>query len=56
MHWGRSTQRGSMRFRLQRGELQARLRVVADVRDAGSAANTIAQFAVQADQLGAVRA
>ena len=55
IHFGRSDQRGTVRFTLQRGELQAQLRVVADARDAGSAVGTVAQFAVQADRPGAVR-
>ena len=55
VHWGRSDQRGSVRFTLQRGELQAQLRVVADARDAVSAVATAAQFAVQAGRPGAVR-
>ena len=55
VHWGRSDQRGSMRFTLQRGELQVQLRVVADARDAGSAVATAARFVVAAGQAGAVR-
>ena len=55
VHGGRSNQRGTLRFALQRGELQAQLRVVADARDAGSGVGTAAQFAVQAGRPGAVR-
>lgn len=53
---GRSDQRGTMRFTLQRGELLVQLRVVADARDAGSAVRTAAHFAVQAGRPGAERA
>ena len=56
IHFGRADQRGTVRFPLQRGELQAQLRVVADARDAASAVSTVAQFAVQAARPGAVRA
>ena len=56
IHFGRADQRGSVHFTLQRGELQAQLRVVADARDAHSAVSTVARFAVQADRPGAVRA
>jgi len=55
IHFGRADERGTVRFTLQRGELQAQLRVVADARDAGSAVATAAQFAVQAGRPGAVR-
>ena len=56
VHFGRSDQRGTVRFTLQRGELQAQLRVVADARDVDSAVTTAARFAVTATKPGAQRA
>ncbi len=56
VHFGRSDQRGTVRFTLQRSELQAQLRVVADARDVDSAVTTAARFAVTATKPGAQRA
>ncbi len=55
MKWGRSDQRGTVHFELRPGELQARLRVVADANDAASAVGTAARFVVQAGKPGVQR-
>jgi alkaline phosphatase D len=56
IHHARSDQRGSMRFRLEPGRLQAELRVVDDVRDPASAISVQGRFAVEAGQPGIVKA
>lgn len=48
VHHGRSDQRGYVRFALTPERLEADLRTVADVRDAGSAVGTQAKFVVEA--------
>ena len=50
---GRSNQRGTVRFTLQRDRLEADLRAVADVRDAASAVGSQARFVVEAGRIGA---
>ena len=56
LHWGRSDQRGYVRFALRAQALQVKLQVVADARDAHSALATAARFVVQARRPGAERA
>ncbi|MBL8325230.1 MAG: alkaline phosphatase D family protein [Rubrivivax sp.] len=53
---GRSDQRGYVRFALTPERLEADLRAVADVRDAGSAVGTQARFVVEAGRVGAQKA
>ena len=52
---GRSDQRGYVRFALTPARLEADLRVVADVRDAGSAVGSQAKFVVEAGRAGAIK-
>jgi alkaline phosphatase D len=56
LRYGRSDQRGYVRFRLRADELTADLRVVADVADPASAVASAARFAVTTRQPGAQRA
>jgi alkaline phosphatase D len=55
VHWARTDQRGYVRFTLQREQLQAQLRVVADGRDALSPVATAARFVVAAGRPGPQR-
>lgn len=54
--WGRSDQRGTVRFELTPARLQAELRVVADARRADSPVGTAARWVVQAGQPAIQRA
>ena len=56
IHHSRGDQRGSVCFTLDRKQLQADLRVVADPADAQSAVSTAASFVVDAKRAGAVPA
>ncbi len=56
IRWGRSDQRGYVRFALAAGQLQAALRVVHDAADPHSGIATAAQFVVDAARPGAERA
>ena len=56
IHYARSDERGYMLFELQPGQLQARLRTVADIWKADSAVGTAAQFVVEAGRPGAQKA
>jgi alkaline phosphatase D len=56
IHHSRGDQRGSVCFTLDRQQLQANLRVVADPADAQSAVGTAASFVVDARRAGAVPA
>ena len=55
IHWGRSDQRGTVRFELQRHDLSAELRVVDDPADPASPVQTAARFRVDARRPGVVR-
>ena len=55
VRYGRSDQRGYVRFALTHDRLEADLRAVADVRDAHSAVGSQARFVVEAGTVGAVR-
>jgi alkaline phosphatase D len=55
VRYGRSDQRGSIRFALSAERLEADLRAVADVRDADSPVSSQARFVVEAGRAGAVR-
>ena len=52
VHYGRSDQRGYVRFSLDAQRLQARLRVLDDVADPASSIRTAAQFSVEAGRPG----
>jgi alkaline phosphatase D len=52
VHYGRSDQRGYVRFALDEGGLRAQLRVVDDVLDPASGIRTVARFAVEAGRPG----
>jgi alkaline phosphatase D len=52
----RSDQRGYLRFRMTRERLEADLQVIADVRDAASAASSQARFVVEAGKPGVMPA
>ncbi|MED5620831.1 alkaline phosphatase D family protein [Ideonella sp. BN130291] len=52
VHYGRSDQRGYVRFALDEQQLKARLRVVDDVLDAASGVRTAAEFVVEAGHPG----
>ena len=56
IRYGRSDQRGYMRFALTRERLEADLRVVAEPKDAASAVGSAARFVVEAGKVGAVAA
>ena len=55
IRYGRSDERGYVRFSLTRERLQADLRVVAGPKDAGSAVASAARFVVEAGKVGATR-
>lgn len=55
IHYGRSQERGYMRFVLTRERLEADLRVVAQPADPASAVASAARFGVEAGKAGAVR-
>ena len=55
VHYGRSDQRGYMRFSLAERELKAQLRVVDDALDPASGIRTAARFTVEAGRPGAQR-
>ena len=56
VHYGRGDERGYVRFRLEAGQLQARLRVVDRPDDPASGIRTAARFVVDAERPGAVAA
>ncbi len=56
IHWGRTDQRGVVRFELDRRRLQASLEVVGDPLDPASALRTAARFVVEAGRPGPVAA
>jgi alkaline phosphatase D len=56
IHYGRSDQRGYVRFTLRPERLEADLRAVADARDPASAVGTAARYVVEAGRPGARRA
>ncbi|MCW5636655.1 MAG: alkaline phosphatase D family protein [Rubrivivax sp.] len=55
IRYGRSEERGYLRFTLTRERLDAEMRVVADVADPHSAVRGAARFVVEAGNVGAVR-
>jgi alkaline phosphatase D len=55
LRYGRSDQRGYVRFALTHDRLEADLRAVADVRDANSAVGSQARFGVEPGKAGAQR-
>jgi alkaline phosphatase D len=56
IRYGRSEERGYVRFALTRERLEADLRVVTDPKDANSAVTSAARFVVEAGKVGAVPA
>jgi alkaline phosphatase D len=56
VHWSRADQRGYVRFTLQRDQLHAQLRVLADALDANSSVSTAASFVVPAGKPGPQKA
>ena len=56
IRYGRSDERGYVRFALTRDRLEADLRVVAEPKEAGSAVGSAARFVVEAGKIGAVAA